>query len=59
MSYGFRCNNEYLVNYMSGGHGEDGGRVVMMMSELDTEESLVATHSECCISHLTRAWGSK
>ena len=39
-----------LVDYMSGGHGGDGGGVVMMMSELDLEESLMAGQTECSVS---------
>lgn len=35
-----RCNNEYSVNCMSGGHSGDGGGAVMMMLELCTEEPL-------------------
>lgn len=40
----------HLVSYRSGGHGGDGGGVVMMMSELDLEESLRAGQSEFSIS---------
>lgn len=35
---------------MSGGHGGDGDGIVMMMSELDLEESLMAGQSECSSS---------
>lgn len=51
----------HLVSYMSGGHGGDGGGVVMMMSELDLEESLRAGQSRVNFpSHyLTITWGSK